>query len=170
MRCVCTRPCSAPPAGHLLRQRGRAALLGVGLRPCADAHPPGLRAAASGPAQVGSHGLHGRVHSPPTAYLVLIIHGGDSDGCSTKEMICNPVFLHTCHLFGADRPGCKTGSQSRCSQWEPRRAASRRDRRRAGGGSRRRDCHFEDTPMFIPIETPTKGTGGVPSNDSLTDG
>ena len=28
-----------------------------------------------------------------------------------------------------------------------------------GISSRRRDCHFDDTPCFIPIEPPTKGTG-----------
>ena len=39
-----------------------------------------------------------------------------------------------------------------------------------GLNSRRRDCHSADTPLFIPIETPTKGTGGVPSNDGLADG
>ena len=36
--------------------------------------------------------------------------------------------------------------------------------------SRRRDCHLTDTPLFIPIETPTTGTAGVPSNDTLADG
>ena len=35
---------------------------------------------------------------------------------------------------------------------------------------RREFCHFDDTPLFIPIEKPTKGTGGVPSNVSLADG
>ena len=39
-----------------------------------------------------------------------------------------------------------------------------------GEPSRRRDYHFTDTPLFIPSETPNKGTGGVPSNDSLADG
>ena len=37
--------------------------------------------------------------------------------------------------------------------------------------SRRRDYHFDDTPsLFIPIETPDKGTGGGHQNDSLADG
>ena len=26
--------------------------------------------------------------------------------------------------------------------------------------SRRRDCHFDDTPLFAPVKTPTKGRGG----------
>ena len=30
----------------------------------------------------------------------------------------------------------------------------------ASGSSRRRDCHFADTPLSIPIETPTEGRGG----------
>ena len=29
-----------------------------------------------------------------------------------------------------------------------------------GEGSRRRDCHFDDTSLFIPIVTPNKGAGG----------
>ena len=29
-----------------------------------------------------------------------------------------------------------------------------------GAASRRRDCHFDGTPLCFPIETPTKGTGG----------
>ena len=35
---------------------------------------------------------------------------------------------------------------------------------------RRRDCHFDDTPLFLHVETPTKRYRGVLSNDSLADG
>ena len=38
-------------------------------------------------------------------------------------------------------------------------------------GSRRREfCHFGDTPLFIPIKTPTNRERGVQQNDSLVDG
>ena len=36
----------------------------------------------------------------------------------------------------------------------------------SGGMSRqRRDCHCVGTPVFIPVETPEKGKGGVRQND-----
>ena len=40
----------------------------------------------------------------------------------------------------------------------------------AGEFSRRRDCQFYRHPLYIHIETPTKGRGGVQQNDSLADG
>ena len=41
----------------------------------------------------------------------------------------------------------------------------------AGVGRWREFCHFTDTPLFIPVGTPDRGTGGVPPNDrTLADG
>ena len=37
-------------------------------------------------------------------------------------------------------------------------------------GRRREFCHFDDTPFCFPIETPTKGRGGVQQSGSLADG
>ena len=37
-----------------------------------------------------------------------------------------------------------------------------------GDNSRRRDCHFDDTPFFIPIETANKGRGGARSRMTVS--
>ena len=34
------------------------------------------------------------------------------------------------------------------------------DIERRGPSRRREFCHFDDTPLHIPVETPTKGRGG----------
>ena len=45
-------------------------------------------------------------------------------------------------------PVCQPGSEEAARAWSTAEI------------SRRRDCHFDDTPFFIPIEPPTKGRGG----------
>ena len=50
------------------------------------------------------------------------------------------------------------------------RPRERRQDGRLGAYRRRRDYHFDDTTLFITIETPAEGTGGVPADDSLADG
>ena len=47
---------------------------------------------------------------------------------------------------------------------------SQRDDQRHVAYGRRRDCHFDDTPLLIPIETPAEGRGGFQQHDSLADG
>ena len=71
----------------------------------------------------------------------------------------------TCHFAGPSFPSTLKHllkGEGGAAEWQSRQrldaAPSRAVQLRP---SRRRDCHFDGTPCCIPIETPTKGTGGA---------